>query len=69
MAKRKRKSVPVMLFWNKRDQIRFIENVERLGGLVNDLAVLVDKQKRRSQAAHKANETRKASAEVEGGVQ
>jgi len=50
MKKRRRQSVPMMLFWNKRDQLRFIENVERLASLVNDLETIVLPAKRRRQA-------------------
>lgn len=47
MAKRRKKAVPLMLFWNRRDQVRFIETVERLCSAVNDLTVQVAELKRR----------------------
>lgn len=51
MARRKtRYSTPLMLFWSKRDQRRFIEAVERFVSLVNDLDVLVSTAKRKRQA-------------------
>lgn len=50
MAKRSRRSVPVMLFWSKREQARFIENVERFAGLVNDLERVLAPVKRKKLA-------------------
>lgn len=49
MAKRRsrKSSVPLLLFWSKRDQVRFIDAVERLCSLVNDLSTLVTAAKRR----------------------
>lgn len=62
MKKRKSKrSMPVLLCWSKRDQLRFIEAVERFQSLVNDLELILAAPKRRSEAARKANETRKAN--------
>lgn len=69
MGKRKRKSsMPILLCWSKRDQLRFIEAVERFQSLVNDLEVILASPKRRSEAARKANETRKAAAAVVNGL-
>lgn len=36
MRKRRKQSTPLMLFWSKRDQQRFIEAVERLVSTVSD---------------------------------
>lgn len=49
--KRRKRSVPVMLFWNRRDQARFIETVERLASLVNDLEKVLAPAKRKKLAA------------------
>lgn len=69
MGKRKRKSsVPILLCWSKRDQLRFVEAVERFQSLVNDLEVVLAAPKRRSEAARKANETRKAAAGLGNGL-
>lgn len=35
--KRRKKPVPLMLFWSKREQARFIQAVERFQGIVGDL--------------------------------
>lgn len=43
MAKRRKKSMPIMLFWSKRDQQRFIDGAERMLALVNDLETLVSR--------------------------
>lgn len=72
MGKRKRKkiTVPIMLLWSKREQLRFCEAVERLQSLVNDLTVLVDKKKRQSMAGTKAHATRTGASSngtAEGG--
>jgi hypothetical protein len=40
-TKKRRPSVPLMLFWNKRDQLRFIDAVEKLCSQCNDLAMLI----------------------------
>ncbi len=62
MKKRKRKQVPLMILWDRRSQVRFVEAVERFVGLVGDLEVLLAAPKRRSAAAKAANETRRAAA-------
>jgi hypothetical protein len=49
MAKRRKKSLPVVLFWSK-SQRRFIDSVERFHGLVNDLELVVLPAKRRKLA-------------------
>lgn len=51
MKKRKRNSVPIMLLWSKRDQARFIDAVERMQSLVNDLERVLLPAKRRRAAA------------------
>lgn len=38
--KRRKKSVPIMLFWSKQDQKRFIDAVERFTATAADLAVV-----------------------------
>lgn len=40
--RRQKQVVPLMLFWNRRDQMRFIEAVERLVSQCNDLGLLID---------------------------
>lgn len=48
MKKRRvKKSAPIMLFWSKRDQQRFIESVERFQSMVNDLATILEPAKLR----------------------
>lgn len=60
MKTRKRKrAVPVMILWDRRQQARFIDAVERLNSLAQDLEVLLAAKKRRSAAATKANDTRR----------
>jgi hypothetical protein len=69
MARRKKKALPQLLLWDRRQQARFIESVERLQGLVGDLEVLLAAPKRRRAAAIKTNETRKADTpEVVNGL-
>lgn len=64
MKRRKaRKSLPVMLLWSKREQLRFVEAVERFVSLVGDLEVLLAAKKRRSEIATRAAEQRKANAQ------
>lgn len=46
--RRRRQSTPLMLFWSKRDQLRFINAVERFQSLVNDLDTMVAAKKRRA---------------------
>lgn len=58
MAKRKKRAVPSMILWDRRQQQRFVEAVERFVSLVGDLEVLLAAKKRRSAAAFKAHETR-----------
>lgn len=51
MGKKKRRtSMPVLLCWTKRDQLRFIEAVERFASLVNDLETILAPVKRRRAA-------------------
>jgi len=40
MPKRRKRQTPIALLWTRRDQLRFTESVERLCGLINDLAVI-----------------------------
>ncbi len=54
--KKRKKSIPLMLFWSKAEQRRFIDAVERFVALVGDLQVLLDPIKRKAAA--------KAAAEV-----
>lgn len=54
--------MPSMILWDRRQQMRFIDAVERFVSLVGDLEVLLAAKKRRSAAAHKAHETRNAQA-------
>ncbi len=59
MAKRRRSARgPVFMLVDKREYVRFLESIERLTSLVNDLQIVVDIKKRRSAAASKANRTR-----------
>lgn len=51
MKRRRKIAAPRLLFWNVRDQARFIENVERLGGVVNDLERVLEPAKRKKKAA------------------
>lgn len=60
MRKRLKKSLPVMILWDRRQQRRFVEAVERLCSIVGDLEVLLAAKKRRGDAATRANATRKA---------
>lgn len=48
--KKRRTSAPVLLCWTKRDQLRFIEGIERFQSLVNDLQTLLEPVKRRRSA-------------------
>lgn len=62
MKRRKKAALPCLILWDRRQQARFIEAVERLQSLVNDLDVLLAAPKRRSAAAKAANATRAAAA-------
>ena len=62
MGKRKRRKLPSMILWDRRDQMRSIDAVEKLAGLVGDLEVMLAAKRRRSAAAALANATRKAAA-------
>lgn len=66
MAKRKRKQLPVMLLWDRKSQVRFIEAVEKLVGLVGDMEMILAAPKRRREAAVKANRTRSLAADQVG---
>jgi hypothetical protein len=50
MARRRKTSPPLAIFWTRRDQRRFIDAVERLVGLVGDLKVLLEEKKRTRRA-------------------
>jgi len=66
--KRKRKRstrMPTLILVDRREYVRFLESIERLNSLVNDLSILVDTKKRRSAAAAKANQTRGNGAAAE----
>jgi hypothetical protein len=45
--KRRRRSTPLMLFWSRAEQRRFIDAVERLVATVNDLETLLRERRRR----------------------
>lgn len=44
--KSKRRQVPIMLLWSKREQLRFIDAIERLVSIVGDLEILIAARKR-----------------------
>jgi hypothetical protein len=48
--KKRRTSMPVLLCWTKRDQLRFIDAVERFQSLVNDLETILAAAKRKRAA-------------------
>jgi hypothetical protein len=50
MKRRKRASMPIMLFWSKAEQRRFVDAVERFVGLVGDLETILAPVKRRRKA-------------------
>lgn len=45
-AKRSKRETPLMLFWSRTEQRRFIEAVERLVSTVHDLEALLARKKR-----------------------
>jgi hypothetical protein len=49
-----------MLFWSKRDQLRFIDGVERMQAAVNDLVTVSEELKR--QAPTRRKKTAEATA-------
>lgn len=51
MARRSKRSTPLMLFWSRAEQRRFIDAVERLVSTVQDLEVLLARKKRERRAA------------------
>lgn len=55
MARKKKKGVPLMLIWSRRDQQRFIEAVERFQSLVNDMERVLEPVKRKKAAAAAAD--------------
>lgn len=61
MGKRKRKApIPLALLWTRRDQLRFIDAVEKLVSHGNDLAVLLREQQQIiSEMRHWPKRTRK----------
>ena len=59
MARRVKRSMPVMILWDRKQQRRFVEAVEKLVSLTNDLETLLAAKKRRSNAATQANQTRR----------
>ena len=65
--KRKRTSSPLMLFWSKRDQRRFIDAVERFQSLVNDLDAVMVEAKLRS-AARRRPRTKEVNGKNENAV-
>jgi hypothetical protein len=55
--KRRRKSSPLLLFWSRTEQRRFIDAVERLVSTAHDLAeaakeILAARKKRRKKSPH-----------------
>lgn len=69
MGRRRRRATPQMILWDRKQQQRFVDAVEKLVSFTNDLCALLAAKKRRSAAAFKANETRRAAsngAEVKG---
>jgi len=56
MPKRRKRSVPIMLFWSRCEQRRFIESVERMQSLVNDLEKVLEPAKRRKLANSKTRD-------------
>jgi hypothetical protein len=68
MSKRRKRSVPNMLFWNRRDQQRFIEAVERLCSAVNDLERILAPAKRRRAAKERPLETAEGVGGANGGA-
>lgn len=65
MKKRKKRSMPVMIIWDRRQQQRFVEAVERLVSIAGDLEVMLSAKKKRSAAAYKATATRAAATNGE----
>jgi len=55
MKRRRRTSMPIMLFWSKRDQKRFIDAVERFCSMVNDLEVILAPVKRKRKMTSTTN--------------
>lgn len=47
MKRKRKRSVPTMLFWSKSEQRRFIDAVEKFAGLVNDMERVLAPAKRR----------------------
>lgn len=61
MKRKRRKDTPLLLFWSRSEQKRFIDAVERLVSVVNDLrADQLAQQEERSERARRANRTRQA---------
>jgi hypothetical protein len=48
--KRSKRGHPLLLFWSKREAMRFNENVERFASLVNDMEAILASPKRRRAA-------------------
>ncbi len=65
MKRRKKPSTPLLLFWSKRDQSRFIETVERLCSLVNDLETVLAPRKRKAAAKAAVDAARNLTAELQ----
>jgi hypothetical protein len=63
VAKR-RKQTPLMLLWSRQDQRRFIDAVERLAGLVNDLESLLNEPKQRAKKAAATRRAKEAAREA-----
>ncbi len=70
MARKRKKSPPLAIFWTRRDQLRFIDAVEKLVGLVGDLTLLLERHKRKPRAKQPsgaANGVNRILAPEEGG--
>jgi hypothetical protein len=66
LSRKRKNPIPIILFWSKREQKRFIDAVERFISAVGDIESLLVEPKRRAQAAaatRKANEAAKKAVE------
>jgi hypothetical protein len=50
-ARKKKRGVPLLIFWSKREAMRFSENVERFASLVNDMEAILAAPKRKRAAS------------------
>lgn len=56
MSKKRRRSMPSMLFWSRTEQRRFIDAVEKLVATVNDLSAFLSEAKRRRRPRPEAHQ-------------